>query len=270
MYVICAAPEAKIFQPHLQDDLLAHPEKITVVDQTLIYVNRPSGRIAFTLGVPKQILGKQSSDGEEDMIYLSHWLTGGSDGFQSQETECYGLVQIDIAQEVLDQITRLVHLSVANPMAMQENPLNKDAQAHIKAARQRAEILSRAKVLRAVRRCWSQLQDQYGKNAEAGLGKYRPSKCEVLCQYVLRAEIAEEKARQKNIEEMMDSTLADTAKGLLNTIPEKLPGEPAPTSVAAKRPRRTKAEMEAARTAAVASEWEPETMAETTPASEEG
>ncbi len=249
MYAICASPLAKIFQPHLQDELIDNPAKIYEESPVEIYVPRPSGRITFNLGQPKQLSTRQSSDKEEDTLYLMHWLTGGSDGQQVQETECYGITQLDLSDNVMSLVTQAVHSSLISgktptmPAGVTED---------IKQAKAQASVISNARVMRAVRRCWDQLQRQYEINAEAGLGKYRPSKTEILCQFVLKKEIAAEKARQAKIEAEMMETLGEAHA--TDSAPDPFLAEPAvqidlseERPAPAKRTRRTKAEMAAAR-----------------------
>ena len=87
-YLITSAPEAKIFQPHLQKDLLEHPEKIFEKESVEIYVPRSCGRITFVSGKPRMFDRPQSSDKCEEFDSTIRWLTGGIDGSQVQETDC--------------------------------------------------------------------------------------------------------------------------------------------------------------------------------------
>jgi hypothetical protein len=224
MYCIAASPLAKVFQPHLHQSLLENPENIFKTDSSIIYVPRSCGRVALTLGVPKLIAGRQTSDKDEDILYLMHWLTGGPDGLQVQETECYGIVQLDLQDEVMARVTQMVHEAMINPEAAKKASLDDATRAEMARAKQNAVALSELRVMRAIRRCWEQLQKQYDINQESGLGKYRPSPTEVLCQYVLRKEINAEKARQARIDAAMADTLGEAR--LTETIPETRAPEP--------------------------------------------
>lgn len=253
MYAICASPLAKIFQPHLQDALIDNPARIWLEEPVEIYIPRPSGRITFVLGQPKQLSTRQSSDKEEDTLYLMHWLAGGSDGMQNQETECYGIVQLDLTENVLSLVTQAVHSSLISgttpmmPVGVTEE---------IKSAKMNSLAVSNARVMRAVRRCWEQLQNQYELNAEAGLGKYKPSKTEILCQFVLKKEIAAEKVRQARIESDMMETLGESRT--TETAPDDFAkinaaiAEAKAEETPAPRKRRTKLEMQAAAAAEAA------------------
>jgi hypothetical protein len=128
-----------------------------------------------------------------------------------------------------------------------------DAREQILAAKKKAAVTANARVMRAIRRCWDQLQKQYEINTEAGLGKYKPSKSEILCQFVLKREIAAEKARQAKIEAEMNETLAEsrTTETKTDEFAKLAMPEQEQTAEPAKRKRRTKAEMAESRAAAV-------------------
>jgi hypothetical protein len=214
-FLMVSAPEAKIFQPHLQESLLEDPSKIFTMDKSEIFVQRPSGRIRFLLGQPHIFASKKSSDGEEDSVYLLHWLTGGSDGMQNQETECYGVVDLGLEDQIVAEVTQSIQEAAISGGDVQHVP--EWMQKKIRDARAVAEHLSRARVLRAVRRVWDQMQRQLEINTEGGFGKFKPSKTEILCQYILKGEIAKERARQERIDRDLRETVAD-GKGLLGTM----------------------------------------------------
>jgi hypothetical protein len=239
MYCVVSAPEAQIFQPHLQDELLENPELIFKRRNVKIYVERSSGRIEFTLGVPKPFGRRQSSDKQEDLPNIIPWLTGGEDGMRCQETEIYGCVSMGIEDDIAGTIQQIVHESMLSG-AVPEIPANLKAQ--MEAATAASEIKSRERVMRAARRCYRQLQDQYRINLEAGGQKYQPSKSELLCQYVLRREIQAEKMKQDKINAHMNDTMSLDTMSTDLALTEK---------ATTPRKRRTKAEMAAAAQAEV-------------------
>ena len=146
-------------------------------------------------------------------------------------------------------VTQAVHASLISGVAPM---IPEDAREQIMAAKKKASVTANARVMRAIRRCWDQLQKQYEINTEAGLGKYKPSKSEILCQFVLKREIAAEKARQAKIEAEMNETLAEsrTTETKTDEFAKLAMTEQEQTAEPAKRKRRTKVEMEAARASA--------------------
>lgn len=234
MYVITAAPETQIFQPHLQDELLDSPDLIFKKRPVKIYVERSCGRIQFTLGQPKPFGRHQTSDKEEDLTALIPWLTGGDDGMQNSETEIYGTVSMDLDENIAGLVDEIVHTAA---ISGEVPKIPEDLKMKMDLAREKSESMSRDRVMRAIRRCYRQLQHQYKINQESGLGKYQPSKTEILCQFVLRREIAAEKARQEKIEASMNETLMGEGLDVDTALTETTP---APV----KRIRRKKTHLE--------------------------
>jgi hypothetical protein len=119
----------------------------------------------------------------------------------------------DVAAEIISAIQGAI-LSGKGQVA----PLAESLQVEMAAARRKSEIASRARVMRAVRKTWENLQKQWELNKEAGLGRYKPSPTELLAQYILKDEIAKERARQKEIEEELDEMLKPDAKDTVDRL----------------------------------------------------
>lgn len=237
-YLATFAPEAKIFQPHLQHDLLENPDLIWKRDTSEIFVERSCGRIKFSSGQPKLFDRGQSSDKSEDFESLMMWLTGGPDGMRCQETDCYGVVVVDLGSSSLAKLMGIVHTNIDNPSAVKFDKLDVTMQDEIKTAQAKAVALSRERVMRNIRRVWQHMKLQYELNKQDGKGNYAPSPVEQLCQYVLQKEIAAERARTSKLTAAFEESMNDLA-----SMPEMLDkvGGPAPDEMKPKRGRPRKA-----------------------------
>jgi hypothetical protein len=210
-YLATFAPEAKIFQAHMQRELLENPDLIWKRDNSEIFVDRSCGRIKFLSGQPKLFDKGQSSDKSEDFEYLMQWLTGGPDGMRCQETDCYGVVVVDLGSSSLAKLMGIVHTNIDNPGAMKFDNLDGEMQAEIKTAQAKAIELSRVRVMRNIRRVWQHMKLQYEINKQDGKGNYAPSPVEQLCQYVLQKEIAAEKARTAKLTAAFEESMNELA-----------------------------------------------------------
>lgn len=199
-YAICHSPLAKIFQPHLQEGLLENPKLIFEDEPALIYVERASGRVTFTVGRPRVFIRRQSTDQCEQTDVLVEWLTGGDDGNQCQETEQYGIVKLRYEEHV--------ERSVTEAMMSGGSKLPDDLQSAVAKENEGAKRRSHDRVMRAVRRVYENMKRQQEMNKESNMGQIQPSRVELLCNYVLKHEIANEKARQAKITQEIEETLA--------------------------------------------------------------
>jgi hypothetical protein len=201
-FAVAAAPEAKIFQAHLQDKLLETPALIFSDAPEQIYVERASGRISFKLGFPRVFMRRQGSDASEDINFLVEWLTGGDDGMLCQETECYGIVKLRYSEEIERAVTEAFFGSMGGKVELPAH-----VREIVESEKASAKMRSRERVLRAIRRTYENMKKQLEANKEAGGGAIQPTKVELLCNYVLKHEIAAERKRQEKIQLDIDDTL---------------------------------------------------------------
>lgn len=198
-------PEAKIFQPRYHELLMADPTKMYLEDDSFIIVPRSSGDIKFQLGKIRSFGRLPSTDREQDLVHLVPWLTGGREGNENQETDCYGVADLGLDDDILGEITLVT--TAGRKVDGELAKMIRDGQEH-------ATKVSRSRVYREIRRVVAQIEAQYSRNVEGGYGKYEPSPCEYLCTFALRKELEEERKRKagivKNFEEMLSS--ASTAK----------------------------------------------------------
>lgn len=201
-FVICLCPLAKIFQPAEQKRLIKDPALVFKEEPFPIMVAKPSGAVHFAYNKPKQV---------NDMDLLQ-WLTGGENGDLSRETEYTGLVYLPVKTETLDALANITSemMSGADPAEIQKK-LNKsllgDKQ---KAEMTAAKELSKFRVMRQIKTVHSNLQKQYDTNKENNLGLYQPSDSELLCSFVLAAELEQSTKERQAIAEqfakLMDRT----------------------------------------------------------------
>ena len=199
-YAITHSPIAKIFQPHLQESLLEDPSKIFVDEPCSIYVERASGRVEFKMGRPRVFIRRQSTDQCEQTDFLVEWLTGGDDGNQCQETDLYGIVKLRYDDNVERGVTEAM---------MGGGGLPPDLKQAVDTENEGAKRRSHERVMKAVRRVYENMKRQHQLNEENKFGKIQPSRVELLCNYVLKHEIANEKARQAKITQEIEETLAE-------------------------------------------------------------
>lgn len=202
-FAIVSCPEAKIFQAHLQDQLLEDPSRIFKDEDVPIYVERASGRLEFRLGKPRVFMRAQSSDRSEDLNFLVEWITGGDDGMLCQETEQYGIVKLRYDATVERAIMESVMGNMNGGKISLPDDIARTRDAELESAKRR----SRERVMRAVRRVYDNMKRQLEINKEVGGGHINPSKVELLCNYVLKQEIAAEKARQARIQAEINDTM---------------------------------------------------------------
>lgn len=204
-YVISLAPEAKIFQEHLQDELLDDPKKIFLPTSCQLFLKTPSMVIPFQWGRPRLIAGPPNSEKELDLIGLVRWITGGKDGSQCQETDWTGLVEMPFGTDFLSDAAEAAIVGKKGEDIAKS--ISKTIESNMTDALAKAKEISRNRTMRHIRFVWQNLEKQWQLNKENNLGTFMPSKAERLCQYVLREEIQREKEREKRFMSEIEETM---------------------------------------------------------------
>ena len=177
-------------------------------DRVNIYVPRASGDFVLKLGVPKIFGGPQGSDKDQDILNIVDWLTGGESGDMCQETECYGIVKMNLSD---------IHVAALFDVMLEKGDTTKGLTGNLKKemdiALKDATERSRKRVYSSIRRVYRQLKDQYAKNKEANVGNFEPSPAEYLCKIALKKEIQAEEARRQRLIKEMDEPLKSAVRG---------------------------------------------------------
>lgn len=202
--LIATCPEAQIFQETAHKRLLDRPEEMFSEFYTgpngqkkrvEIVVPRSAGALIFHLGVPKPIGGRYGTDRDQDMLFMPEWLTGGDDGGQNQETDCYGIVQVGMGEQAMNALTERLYTLMAGGGDMASVAAN--LKAEFSDAMRIAEVRSRDRVYREIRRINRHYEDQVKRFAENNKGEYQASASEWLCRYALRKEIQQAEEKRK-------------------------------------------------------------------------
>lgn len=204
MLIGCFSPLVKIFVPYyevyengktkivkqadLQDnfDLLFKEERFSFL------VPRSSCDQRFIFGEPRNI-----ADAD-----LAQWLTGGESGEHNKETEWTGLAHLQMDPDVIGQ------MMAAAAMGQSSSGL----EAPMQSAREKAKLVSEARIMRQVRRVYENYVNQVSLNKEQSLGAPNFSVTEYLCSKLLKRETAElqarEDARRKEMDELVGAVSA--------------------------------------------------------------
>lgn len=185
LILVTTSPLAKIFQKRFQvkrkdkdgnpyieyvtvNDLVADKERVFKEEVFSVPFRTVTGDIIFWSGVPQPIRDQEKLRA----------LVGGSGGFEGQETDALGIVNLPIDQDVLSGMFAFVSGDTTG-----------DIKKQIQEGLKQARIISHNRCMDAARRVYSKMMDQRRLIMEDG-GKavFRPSPTEILCTFVLENE----------------------------------------------------------------------------------
>lgn len=221
MYVVQASPFSRIFLPEFAMQLVENPELInTMKDPFTVRIPRATGGIELTHNKPVHInhllprgeldaaTGKRTINREvehDELRDLVPWLTGGADGMGCEETDIYGVVQLELATDlVADMVSARLEGRAPTSAATVEEQFN----SAVDVALEKARKIANARVLRAIRITHKNLLAQWEVMATEGKGRYSPSVAEALGSHILAEEIEKATAGKRKMHEMLDKSLA--------------------------------------------------------------
>lgn len=212
MFVISLSPLAKIFQRHLQEDLMKDPERIYKPENFRIIAEKPSGDVHLIFGKPMQIAQRPGREKDEAVVDVINWLTGGPNGDLCRETDYTGVVAMPLDVDIIGSLATIVGVGLENPEAIEKEQKKqaKQVKTELTLAMEKAKAISETRVMRAIRATHDNLKKQYEINRQNGLGAYQPSTTEFLCCYALAAEQAKRSEDRKRITEQFAKLMDET------------------------------------------------------------
>lgn len=185
MYLICASPLARIFNPAYTDWLYEDTERIFDNKSPFeVVVKLANGDERFSYNVPR-LMAPPKIEHQDDYNAKIAWLTGSdSDGnlSLSHESDCYGLVRFSDPTNFMAEMIATIGIKDAEKAQEKIKAKKKD---EISAAMEDVKKLSHMRVMRAVRQTYLNLKNQYEANKEIGLDRHTPSKTEFFCGIIL-------------------------------------------------------------------------------------
>ena len=191
MIIIPMCQLTKIFIPEQWNRLMKEPSLVHKKEEFAYSVSTSRRDYRFNFSAPKF----------ETNPILLNWFLGGDDGFQTQETDWTGLVKLDMDNELNSTILGAVAGITS---------INSDAQILIEQAKEKAQALSLARVMRQIRAVNGNMMMQYERNKQDGKSLYTPSPVEFLCAYVLSEESAKSAEDKREITEKFQALLTKT------------------------------------------------------------
>lgn len=166
-------------------------------------IPRSYGALTFTYNKPVHVSkvvphypGRKVANDNviDDPEGLIDWLTGGSDGMQSHETDIYGVVALDLDMDVSGALADIAMFSGDDEDAKKTaqksyEKIQKDLIKNTSTALKRARELADSRVKRAMKRTHSNLLMQYETLKQQGGSPYAPSTSEAIGAFILRLEV---------------------------------------------------------------------------------
>lgn len=263
MYVMQASPLSRIFLPRWQRELIAKPALIFELKEKFeVIVPRASGAIrlwsmkpvhmfnllpkkAYTQdaeGKLREVKGARQGVGDETRD-LVPWLTGGPDGMGSEETDIYGIVQLDIGTDVVSDMVELMQRRSFEPevedddagepeageaaegavpitrrrkrdgFAAQLVKMQAEYQRQVDAAVKRARAIADEKVRRALKITHANLVAAWDAMETDGKKPYLASAAEGLGAFILNEEIAASNASRQAMHGLLNRNVGPVVNG---------------------------------------------------------
>jgi hypothetical protein len=174
------------------------------------------------------LIKKNPNEEKDDGTYNFHnrrvdnlvlWLTGGPNGDQSNETDIYGVVELDLDLDIGPAIAEVALLGSkdtekSNKSAGQELlAIQKTLLAKSKDALIKAQELADKRVKRALKNTHNNLVKQYEAIKVAGGQPYAPSVTEAVGAFILKEELNKSGAHRKAMFQQVLDTM-QTSGGL--------------------------------------------------------
>lgn len=146
---------------------------------------------------------------------LSAWLTGGSEGDRSEETDIYGVVQLSIDLDVGASIVELATLGENGANAQKEavkeyQNFQKKLVQRTQDALEIAKQIADKRVKRALKVTHMNLMRQYETMKSQGMGAYAPSVCEAVGAHILKEELDKSTANRRQMIQRLDDIMKST------------------------------------------------------------
>ncbi len=204
VYLVQASPLTRIFIKEWQNRCLDDPKLLLSTEKFLVKIPRACGGIELTHGVPilaSSLLPPQKTREvtDDEVAPLVRWLTSP----REEETDCYGVVDVPIEENVADAIMALIHEADDNKRLKFIEETRRNMAKGIKEARDRAD----QRVLRACGRMYSIVKRTYDDMKKNNTGVYMPSYSEALALTVMQETIKERRQPDERAQEIMKSAM---------------------------------------------------------------
>jgi hypothetical protein len=226
-YVVQASPYTKIFMPEWEAKCINDPTLIEASAPGLftVRIQRPIGGLVLEHLKPRHVttlLPRLTTmpDGskavmrkveEDEVSPLLQWLTGPT----SEETDIWGVVNIEIGTQFEDAMTELIALTLqGGTEAQQAEVLKRQIAIQRDVAKSMAVRIAEARkvaddrVKRALRITHNNLIKSWENLRGQNLGTYEPSTQETLGYRIIKAEIDRRQAAQQKINREMVESVA--------------------------------------------------------------
>jgi len=222
--LVVTCPIAQIFQENYHPRLIENPEEIFKEEfegpngpekPKIVVPSTSMGPIVFTLGQPFPVGGKKGTDKSLDILQVSEWLSGGEDGGQNNETDCYGIADLGLDDAAASSMVEALMVAGISGKKANFSALGADIQEKMKISMKKAREISERRVMRQVWDIHKNYEDQKRK-CEAQNQVYHPSNCEWLCRYVLKSQIAERDKKRDAFKKTFDEPLTTSFEGVPN------------------------------------------------------
>lgn len=205
-YIVQASTLTKIFLPEWHDRCLRDPKILAVSEPFAVQIPRSAGAINLVHNVPvvasSLIKRTQERKIEDDEVApLVRWLTEENEA----ETDIYGVVAVNIENNIADAIMALIHdVDGEEKQAKLLREIKIKMAKDIHEARKRAD----ARVMRQCGKMYSTVRETVQLLKQQGSGVYSPSYSEALALDILSDQIALRRAPDARAEEMMSKAMS--------------------------------------------------------------
>ena len=223
--LVVTCPIAQIFHEDYHERLIENPDQIwkdefvnrlgKKEEVKIVVPTNSMGSITFTLGRPFPIGGKKGSDKSLDILSIASYLSGGDDGGQNNETDCYGIADMGLDDDAASAMVEALMVAGMSGQKASFSALGADIQRQMKEAMIKAREISEKRVMRQVWDIHRNFEDQR-RRCESVNQSYAPSSVEWLCRYVLKSQIAERDKKREIFKKTFDEPLTTSFEGVPN------------------------------------------------------
>ncbi len=219
-YVIQASPLSKLYMRGMAEVIEQNPALVYEATPFKVLIPRSAGAIEMVHNEPvlASKLLKRSPNQLRDLHNFNElenlvmWLTGGPDGTQSQETDIYGVVELEIDLDFGPEIFSITQTKKDdNALVKLQKKITAQAADAIVKARDIADM----RVKRALKMTHNNLVRQYEEIKTAGGQPYAPSAAEYIGSLILRTEVNKANEMRKKRFDQVVETMGNQATGIV-------------------------------------------------------
>lgn len=204
-YVIQASPLTRLFLPLWQGKCLENPQMLFSPEPFLVRIPRPTGSVELTHNKPTPATSllpesKSREITEDEVSPLVRWLTEE----REEETDCWGIVDVPIQDNVADAIMALIYEGDEKKRIKLIEDTRKQMAKGIVSARERAD----ARVMKACGTMYKYVKSTVELMKKDGKGIYSPSYAEALAMEVMKDKISVRRRPDERAAELMRGAMS--------------------------------------------------------------